>query len=118
MTRDDIAEASYETALMLNDVMLEHQQVDAAEHASRRDRTLNARDLMRRIDDILTIKDEEARNAALWGIKEEGQRIMASTICDKKDLDWDTGSIWTNSPRVVKGLLRSSLPFNRAKRRN
>lgn len=118
MTRDDIAEASYESALMLNDVMLEHRLVDGEEHASRRDRTTNARDLMRRIDEILTIKDEEARTAALWGIKEEGQRIMASTICEKKDLDWDTGSIWANSPRVVKGLLRSSLPFNRAKRRN
>jgi hypothetical protein len=79
---------------------------------------LNARDLMRRIDEILKIEDQERRTAELWSIKEEGQKIMASTICDKKDLDWDTGSIWSNGPRVATGLLRSSLPFNRAKRRN
>lgn len=118
MSRDDIAEASYETALLLNDASLQHGQVSAEEHIARKDRTVTARDLMRRIDDILTIKDPEQRDAALWGIKEEGQRIMASTICEKKDLDWDTGSIWTNAPRVVGGLLKSSLPFNRAKRRN
>lgn len=118
MSRDDIAETSYETALLLNDVSLEHGQVSQEEHRSRRERTLNARDLMRRIDEILKIEDQERRTAELWSIKEEGQKIMASTICDKKDLDWDTGSIWSNGPRVATGLLRSSLPFNRAKRRN
>ena len=43
--------------------------------------------------------------------------MMASTVCNKKDLDWDAGSIWSNAPRVVTGLLKSSWPFNRGKRR-
>ena len=72
---------------------------------------------MAQIDDILLIKNEEERNSKLWGIKEEGERMMASTVCNKKDLDWDAGSIWSNAPRVATGLLKSYLPFNRGKRR-
>ena len=70
-----------------------------------------------KIDQILLIKNEEERNSKLWGIKEEGERMMASTVCNKKDLDWDAGSIWSNAPRVATGLLKSYLPFNRGKRR-
>jgi hypothetical protein len=32
---------------------------------------------------------------------------MESTICKKADLDYKTGAIWRNAPRVVKGLLTS-----------
>ncbi len=110
MSRDDIAEVSYESALLLNEASYEWGQVDEEEYRSRKERTVTARDLMRRIDDIMLIENAEARESALWGIKEEGARIMASTICDKKDLDWETGSIWSNAPRVVGGLLKSTLP--------
>ena len=43
--------------------------------------------------------------------------MMASTVCNKKDLDWDAGSIWSNAPRVAVGLLKSYLPVNIGKRR-
>ena len=32
---------------------------------------------------------------------------MNSTVCNKKDLDWEAGSIWSNGPRVAVGLLKS-----------
>ena len=35
--------------------------------------------------------------------------MMNSTIANKKDLDWDAGSIWSNGPRVVMGLAKSFL---------
>ena len=117
MTRDEIADVSYDAALELARIEFEAGRVSQESYESRVERTNIARDLMAQIDDILLIKDQEERNSKLWGIKEEGERMMASTVCNKKDLDWDAGSIWSNAPRVAMGLLKSYLPFNRGKRR-
>ena len=117
MTRDDIAEVSYDAALELARIELEAGRVSQEAYDSRVERTNIARGLMARIDDILLISDKEERDSRLWDIKEEGARMMASTVCNKKDLDWDAGSIWSNAPRVAMGLLKSYLPFNRGKRR-
>ncbi|MBP5394392.1 MAG: TIGR04190 family B12-binding domain/radical SAM domain protein [Candidatus Methanomethylophilaceae archaeon] len=118
MTRDDIAEISYDAALELAKIELECGRTTQDAYDTRVERTEIARGLLHRIDDILLIKDEAERTQKLWDIKDEGERMMASTVCNKKDLDWDAGSIWSNGPRVVTGLIKSSWPFNRGKRRN
>ena len=117
MTRDDIAEVSYDAALELARIELEAGRVSQEAYDSRVERTNIARGLMAKIDDILLISNKEERDSKLWEIKEEGARMMASTVCNKKDLDWDAGSIWSNAPRVAVGLLKSYLPFNIGKRR-
>ncbi|MFA6709793.1 MAG: TIGR04190 family B12-binding domain/radical SAM domain protein [Candidatus Methanomethylophilaceae archaeon] len=117
MTRDDIAEVSYDAALELARIEYEVGRVDEENYNSRIERTNIARGLLRRVDDIMLVKDSAARNDQLWAIKDEGERLMASTVCNKKDLDWDTGSIWSNAPRVISGLLKSGFPLNRGKRR-
>ena len=118
MTRDDIAETSYDAALELARIELECGRTTQEAYDTRVERTEIARGLLHRIDDILLIKDEAERTQKLWDIKDEGERMMASTVCNKKDLDWDAGSIWSNGPRVVTGLIKSSWPFNRGKRRS
>ena len=117
MTRDEIADTSYDAALELARCELEAGKTTQENYDLRVERTNIARDLLKRIDDILTISDDSVRNSKLWEIKDEGERMMASTVCNKKDLDWDAGSIWSNAPRVATGLLKSSWPFNRRKRR-
>lgn len=117
MTRDDIAEVSYDAALELAKIEYEFGRVDKDSYESRVERTGIARDLLGKVDDIMLIKDADEKNRRLWEIKGEGERLMASTVCNKKDLDWETGSIWANGPRVVSGLLKSMLPMNRGKRR-
>ena len=117
MTRDQIAEVSYDAALELARCEFEAGRIDRDAYDTRVERTGIARGLLHRLDDILAIRDEAERTRRLWDIKEEGERMMASTVCNKKDLDWDAGSIWSNAPRVVTGLLKSSWPFNRGKRR-
>ena len=115
--RDQIAETSYDCANELAKIEFEAGRIPEEMYTSRVERTEYARDVMRRIDDIMTIKDDTERNDKLWGIKREGEELMNSTINNKKDLDWLTGSIWSNAPRVAAGLLKSYLPFNRGKRR-
>lgn len=117
MNRDQIAETSYDCANELAKIEFEAGRIPEEMYTSRVERTEYARDVMRRIDEIMTIKDDIERNDKLWGIKREGEELMNSTINNKKDLDWLTGSIWSNAPRVAAGLLKSYLPFNRGKRR-
>ena len=107
MTRDDIAEISYDAALELAKTEFECGRISEDVYDSRAERTENARAMLRRIDEILLITDEKERDSELWAIKEEGEMLMRSTVCNKADLDWKTGSIWSNAPRVVTGLIKS-----------
>ena len=117
MNRDQIAETSYDAANELARIEFEAGRIPEEMYRSRVERTEYARDVMHRIDAIMEIADTEERNNRLWDIKQEGEDLMNSTINNKKDLDWKTGSIWSNAPRVATGLLKSYLPLNRGKRR-
>ncbi|MDR0334796.1 MAG: TIGR04190 family B12-binding domain/radical SAM domain protein [Methanomassiliicoccaceae archaeon] len=107
MTRDDIAETSYDAALELAGIEYQCGRISKDAYEQRVERTRTARTLMRKIDEILIIKDAHERERELWNVKEEGERLMQSTVCNKKDLDWDTGSIWSNAPRVISGLVKN-----------
>ncbi len=107
MTRDDIAEVSYDAALVLAQKEFEAGRIEESVKNDRCQRTEFARELMHKVDEIMKIEDVEERNARLWETKDEGTRMMNSTIANKKDLDWDAGSIWSNAPRVGIGLVKS-----------
>ncbi len=109
MTRDDVAEISYDAANELARCEHEAGRIPKEVYDDRVARTEKARELMHRIDEIMLVKDGDEREARLWETKEEGIRMMNSTIANKKDLDWDAGSIWSNGPRVVMGLAKSFL---------
>lgn len=115
MTRDEIAEVSYDAAIVLTDSEYAVGRIDKEVRDARAERTEMARTLMHRIDEIMTIADAAEKERKLWEIKAEGENIMLSTVCNKKNLDWDTGSIWANSPRVAMGLLKSTFGKKRRK---
>ncbi len=107
MSRDDVAEISYDAALELAGCEFGAGRISKEQYDDRVERTETARALMHRIDEIMHVKDPAEREARLWETKDEGTRMMNSTIANKKDLDWDAGSIWANGPRVVCGLVKS-----------
>ena len=107
MSRDDVAEISYDAAVELARCEHEVGRLDDQAYKDRVERTEFARDLMHRVDEIMTISDPKEREARLWETKDEGTRMMNSTVCNKKDLDWEAGSIWSNGPRVACGLVKS-----------
>lgn len=107
MNRDEIAETSYDAAIVLTDAELAAGRISEENAKERNGRTETARSVMHTIDEALLLDDPEEKNRRLWSIKEEGVRMMDSTITDKNDLDWKTGSIWSNAPRVAMGLLKS-----------
>ncbi len=107
MTRDDVAEISYDAAQILAEKEFGAGRITEQEYRDRRERTEFARELMHKVDAIMEIGDPEEREARLWETKDEGTRMMNSTVCNKKDLDWETGSIWSNAPRIGVTLLKS-----------
>ena len=107
MTRDDIAETSYDAAIELAKIECECGRISEQNFKDRAERTEIARELMHRIDEIVKIDDAEKKNALLWEVKDDGMRLMNSTVCNKNNLDWEAGSIWRNSPRVMMGMIKS-----------
>ena len=109
MTRDDIGEVSYDAAILLTNAEMNSGRLTEEQAKVRNDRTETARHVMHLVDDAVALKDPAERDAALWAVKEEGIRLMDSTITDKNNMDWLSGSIWSNAPRIGIGLLKSML---------
>ncbi len=107
MTRDDVAEISYDAAIELATCEYQAGRISKEAYDTRCERTEYAREIMHKVDEAILIKDPAEREAKLWETKDEGTRMMNSTIANKKDLDWDAGSIWSNGPRVMMGLIKS-----------
>jgi len=107
MTRDEIVDASYDSADRLNLVKFEVGQIDEGNLASRRRRTEMARNIMGEIDRILSLPDLEERKSELAALKERADSLMESTICEKRDLEWDSHGVFKSVPRVIFGLMTS-----------
>ena len=107
MTRDDIGEVSYDAAIELTSAEMETGRITPEQAKARNERTETARHVMHLVDEAVAIEDPAERDRALWAVKDEGIRLMDSTITDKNDLDWRSGSIWSNSPRILAGLMKS-----------
>ncbi|QLH74614.1 MAG: TIGR04190 family B12-binding domain/radical SAM domain protein [Methanomassiliicoccales archaeon] len=106
MIRDDIAEVSYDAADILNEVRHECGLIDARELEDRKCRTAAAREMMRRIDEVVAIEDERMKKEALMSLKKSSEELMNSTICQKGDLEWNAGSVIKSAPRAVLGMIR------------
>lgn len=106
MNRDDIAEVSYDAANVLATMEYESGRISEDTLNARKGRTETARSLMHDIDQIMKIEDREQREAKLWETKDRSKDLVNSTICNKNDLDWNAGSIYTNGFRVVSGLMK------------
>ncbi|MDR0508631.1 MAG: TIGR04190 family B12-binding domain/radical SAM domain protein [Candidatus Methanoplasma sp.] len=109
MDRDTIAETTYDAAIELAAMEYESSRISAEALEQRKERAETARMLMHKVDEIMAIQSIEERENRLEEVKKQGRELMNSTVCDKNSLDWEAGSIWRNSPRVLTGLIRSCL---------
>ncbi len=105
MTRDQIAETSYDAANILAQCEFEAGRISESRLINRTERTELARSLMHEVDKIMAVRDPVERETLLWGIKEKGMEMMNSTVCEKEDLAWDTKPVWYSAPRALRGLL-------------
>ena len=106
MSRDDIVDASYDAADLLNQARFETGLFDEDELKLRLERTDMARTMMRDIDLAMALKEEDARQARFEELRERGRDLMDSTICQKSDLEWSSPGIIKSIPRTVIGLIK------------
>ncbi|MCU0860994.1 MAG: TIGR04190 family B12-binding domain/radical SAM domain protein [Methanomassiliicoccales archaeon] len=106
MTRDDIADASYDAADALNQARQGCGLISEEELHLRMERTDQARSMMRELDSALSIKDAGRREARLEELREKGRELMESTICRKSDLEWESPGIFKSLPRAMIGLVK------------
>jgi hypothetical protein len=106
MDRDQIADASYDAADILNNVRFESDQISKDELDLRLKRSEDARKMMARIDGIVKMSNEKERQDAFRSLKAETEELMESTICQKADLEWATKGVVRSVPRAVIGLMK------------
>lgn len=107
MNRDDIVDSSYECADRFNQVRFEIGSIDEDDLMSRKQRTEMSRVLMKEIDRIVSLGDSVLQKNELDALKDRADNLMESTICEKRDLEWDAPNLFRSFPRAISGLLRS-----------
>jgi B12-binding domain/radical SAM domain protein len=113
MSRDDIVDASYDAADLLNHARFDCDLIERDELEDRVARTEMARKMMQEIDSALAIEDLEVRNSVFEALREKGRELMESTICRKSDLEWESHGILKSVPRAMFSLVKG-----KSKRRN
>ena len=107
MSRDVIAETSYDAADRLSDVKRDVGLMTDEEHLLRSQRSKEARRLLVEVDAAMTLPESE-RKEVLVQLKRRGEELMESTICQKRDLVWDAPTILRSVPRAALGMLKGS----------
>ena len=110
MGPDEMVEATYQAALDINRVKGEHGIIDRGMAASVDARIRQAREQMRRLDDVLQNGTGriDTRMAAL---KEEFERLSESTMAEKTELNWAFDVKPTHAAHLAK-LWVSNEPAN------
>jgi hypothetical protein len=106
MTRDDIAEVSYEAADAINKARFECGLIDQAELDFRLKRSAEAADMMKRVDAAMAITDPEARRKAFQELQRRSEELMESTITHKREMEWSAKGLIRSVPRAAWAILR------------
>jgi hypothetical protein len=101
MNRDEIVASTYEAGLRLNSIKARYGLIDrqGAEVVERRIR--KAINLVKQIDDIVSIADERRRRKLLAALKPQVDAASLSTVCDKRELELPLGWLKLNIPRAA-----------------
>lgn len=102
MTRGEIVDATYSAGVAMNDVKEKAGMITKGAAQTVRERTRLAIGAMSKIDAALASPDQ---TRALDALREELQPLSESTVCDKRELDWSSRSIYWDIPRAGISLL-------------
>ncbi|MGA1825257.1 MAG: TIGR04190 family B12-binding domain/radical SAM domain protein [bacterium] len=88
MTRDEIVDASYEAAIRMNRLKMEYDIISRTMGLSTQERMISAREMIKKIDEVYAISNNEEREAAFEKLRLSIKRLNENTICDKSELEW------------------------------
>jgi hypothetical protein len=58
------------------------------------------------VDRIVLVEDPTERASRMAALKDKCTELMESTICVKRDLEWQTPGLYKSLPRALVGLMR------------
>ena len=102
MSRDDIAEVTYEAGRRLNALKARVGLVSPAVAAETEERINRAISLMAQIDGLIERCTPEELERELLALKPQIDRANTSTVCEKTELDLPFGTSAFNLPQLVK----------------
>jgi B12-binding domain/radical SAM domain protein len=95
MTRDDIVDATYESAMLLNDFKLKYHIIDEKAHKDIQSKIERSQDYIKRIDELLAISPEIGQKD-LAKLKAEFDALNEYSICGKNELKWEVQKNYAN----------------------
>jgi len=105
MTRDDIAEVSYEAADAINKARFECGLINKEELEFRLQRSSEAVTMMKKVDAAVALKDPEERKKAFQELQKRSEELMESTITHKREMEWMSKGLVRSMPRAVISLI-------------
>jgi hypothetical protein len=104
MTRHEIVESSYQAGLRLNRLKEHFGLLDGKTAEITEKRILLAREMIRKIDEIILLSEPE-RSQRLMNLKETFDQASMSTVCDKKEIKWPVFRWRLNFSNILRALL-------------
>ncbi|WP_043930165.1 TIGR04190 family B12-binding domain/radical SAM domain protein [Bacillus sp. EB01] len=95
MTRDDIVDATYDSAKLLNDFKLKYKLIDRAGYEDIKYKIEKSQEYIERIDHLLTLPEEEYQ-VELATIKKEIEELNKHSICGSNELKWEVQKNYAN----------------------
>jgi B12-binding domain/radical SAM domain protein len=95
MTRDDIVDATYESAMLLNDFKLKYHIIDEKAHKDIQSKIERSQDYIKRIDELLAISPEIGQKD-LAKLKAEFDALNEYSICGTNELMWEVQKNYAN----------------------
>ncbi len=105
MSRDELVDVTYEAALEINRVKLEHGLLGRKEAMRIAGRIAREKDLVAEIDGISAMQDERARQSRIRELMRRFDNVGPSTICRKDGMKWPVSRIPYSPLRIVWGAL-------------
>lgn len=103
MDRDTIVKATYDSAFELNRLKKQVGAVDEATAEETEARILQAREIMKRVDEIMEAEDKTIIAQRLKEFKKEVDDSSISTVADKQELEWGVSQFTKfRIPRIIK----------------
>ena len=108
MSRDELVSSTYEAALGLNRLKLEHGLLRPKIARRIERRIVQEQAVMSELDDIISVEDEDLKRELVERAVRRFRQVGQPTICGKDEMSWPTRFIRLNPLRVIRGALTRS----------
>ncbi len=105
MSRDELVDVTYEAALELNRLKLEHGLLKPKEAGRVAERISRERELMGEIDRLVELQNQAGTDEKLRQIMELFETVGPATICKKDEMNWPSARLAFNPIGLIGSAL-------------